>query len=51
MIEQNNLRLIDANLNRLLNNKRNLSMNALLPGTLSKEDMHSLFSDTLKTSS
>lgn len=39
----------DANLNRLLNNKRNLSMNALLPGTLSKEDMHSLFSDTLKT--
>lgn len=41
----------DANLNRLLNNKRNLSMNALLPGTLSKEDMQSLFSDTLKTSS
>jgi SNF2 family DNA or RNA helicase len=39
----------DANLNRLLHNKRNLSMNALLPGTLSKEDMHSLFSDTLKT--
>ncbi|QJR82164.1 DEAD/DEAH box helicase [Alteromonas pelagimontana] len=39
----------DANLNRLLTNKRNLSMNALLPGTLSKEEMHNLFSDTLNT--
>jgi SNF2 family DNA or RNA helicase len=38
----------DANLNRLLEKKRNLSLNALLPGTTSKEDMGQLFSDTVK---
>jgi SNF2 family DNA or RNA helicase len=38
----------DANLNRLLEKKRNLSLNALLPGTMSKEEMGALFNDTLE---
>jgi hypothetical protein len=38
----------DANLNRLLEKKRNLSLNALLPGTMSREEMGALFTDTLE---
>jgi SNF2 family DNA or RNA helicase len=37
----------DANLNRLLNKKRNLSVNALLPGTVTSNDMKDLFSQTV----
>lgn len=37
----------DANLNRLLIKKRNLSINALLPGTVSDSDFNELYTQTL----
>ncbi len=37
----------DANLNRLLNKKRNLSLNALLPGTVTDSDFNELYTQTL----
>ena len=37
----------DANLNRLLNTKRNLSLNALLPGTVTDSDFNELYTLTL----
>jgi len=38
----------DANLNRLLSKKRNLSINALLPGTVSDSDFNELYTQTIK---
>ena len=38
----------DLNLARLLDKKRTLSQNALLPGTLNKDEMQNFFSDTLE---
>jgi SNF2 family DNA or RNA helicase len=37
----------DANLNRLLSKKRNLSLNALLPGTVTDSDFNELYTQTL----
>ena len=37
----------DANLNRLLNKKRNLSLNALLPGTVTDSDFNELYIQTI----
>ncbi|WP_166422949.1 DEAD/DEAH box helicase [Paraglaciecola sp. 20A4] len=37
----------DANLNRLLNKKRNLSLNALLPGTVTDSDFNDLYTQTV----
>jgi SNF2 family DNA or RNA helicase len=37
----------DANLNRLLNTKRNLSLNALLPGTVKSSDFNEIYTQTI----
>ncbi len=39
----------DANLNRLLNKKRNLSLNALLPGTVTDSDFNELYTLTINS--
>ena len=39
----------DANLNRLLNKKRNLSLNALLPGTVTDSDFNDLYTQTIES--
>ena len=39
----------DANLNRLLNKKRNLSLNALLPGTVTDSDFNELYTLTVNS--
>jgi hypothetical protein len=36
----------DANLNRLLNTKRNLSLNTLLPGIVTDSDFNELYNST-----
>jgi hypothetical protein len=37
----------DANLNRLLSKKRSLSYNALMPGTITKDEMKDLISQSV----
>ncbi|MCG9714954.1 DEAD/DEAH box helicase [Shewanella insulae] len=41
-------RSFDMNLNRLLNQKRNLSHNALIPGTVTNNDIQDLFEQTIE---